>query len=429
MAGAGSAGLGSEVPAAISAGDHPNRLPLVALLAATTVSLVGSSLTAIALPWFVLQTTGSAARTGLTGFAVVLPAFVAGILGGPLVDRMGARRTSLLADTVSAIGIGLIPLLWLTVGLPFWSLLALVFVGAALGLPGLTARRSVLPELAAAAGVRLERVNSAYESLQHLSLLLGPPLAGLLIVWLGPSRVLWIDAATFLLSALLIGATLPRMGSPARSTASYRQDLAAGLRFLRGDQILVTLAVTLTVGNFVSGPLFAVLLPVYANDVFGRASALGFAVAASGAGALVGSLGFGLFGHRLSRRAIWLAAYLLNPVSLWVLVINPSLPLLMGGLFAGGASIGAVDPLLVTIRHERIPPELRGRVFGAFSAVAMGAQPLGMILGGFLVEGIGFQPATIVLATLSQALGVVLLAIPVLRQLDRPPHRLESAHG
>ncbi len=423
---------GSSAPAAPARSlidRRPRRLPLVALLGATAVSLFGSSLTAIALPWFVLQTTGSAARTGLTAFAVLLPAFAAGILGGPLVDRVGARRTSVIADTVSAVGIGLIPLLWVTVGLPFWSLLALVFAGAALEMPGLTARRSILPELARDAGVQLERVNSAYESLQHLSLLLGPPLAGLLIALLGASRVLWIDAGTFLVSALLIGTTLPRRAPSIRSTASYRQDLVAGLRFLRGDRILMTLAVTLAVANFLSGPLFAVMLPVYANDVFGRASSLGLAVAAAGAGALVGSLGFGLIGHRLPRRVIWLTAFLVDPVSFWVLVGNPSLPLLMAGLFAGGVAIGAVNPLLVTIRHERIPPEMRGRVFGAFSAVATGAQPLGMIAGGFLIEGIGFRPTTIILATLGQALSVALLLVPILHELDGLPARHGAAHG
>ncbi len=63
-----------------------NRTPVIALLTANIVSLVGNSLTAVALPWFVLQTTGSAAQAGLVGFAQLLPAFVAGILGGSLVD-------------------------------------------------------------------------------------------------------------------------------------------------------------------------------------------------------------------------------------------------------------------------------------------------------------------------------------------------------
>ena len=192
----------------------PRRLPLTGLLAANAVSLVGSGLTAVALPWFVLQTTGSAGRTGLVAGVAVLPAFIAGIFGGALVDRVGFKRVSVAADLVSGLGIGLVPLLYLTVGLAFWQLLSLVFLGALLEVPGLTARRSLLPDLAAAAGWRLERANASFESSQQLSLLVGPPLAGLLIAWLGTANVLWLDAVSFALSALLVGVMVPHHHQP-----------------------------------------------------------------------------------------------------------------------------------------------------------------------------------------------------------------------
>ena len=134
-----------------------DRLPIFALLAANTISLAGSALTMIALPWFVLQTTGSAAMTGLAGFFVALPGFLAGIFGGTLVDRLGYKRVSVVADLVSGIAIALIPLLFNTVGLAFWQLLALIFLGALLEIPGVTARRALLPELAGMARVRLDR--------------------------------------------------------------------------------------------------------------------------------------------------------------------------------------------------------------------------------------------------------------------------------
>lgn len=113
------------------------------------MSVTGSQLTLIALPWFVLQTTGSATQTGLAGAFMSLPQFVSGVLGGAFVDRFGYRRVSIVADLVSGFGISLVPLLFATVGLPFWQLLALVFVGALLAVPGLTARRSLLPDLRA----------------------------------------------------------------------------------------------------------------------------------------------------------------------------------------------------------------------------------------------------------------------------------------
>jgi MFS family permease len=96
-----------------------------------------------------LQTTGSAAQTGITGFFTILPVVVAGFFGGTLVDRMGYRRTSIVADLASGLTVALIPLLHFTIGLEFWQLMVLVFLGGLLDAPGSTARTALIPDLAA----------------------------------------------------------------------------------------------------------------------------------------------------------------------------------------------------------------------------------------------------------------------------------------
>lgn len=394
------------------------RRPVLALLTASSISYVGTGLTSVALPWFVLQTTGSAARTGLTAFAFSVPMAAAGVFGGPLIDRLGAKRVAVVADIVSAIGIGLVPLLYTTVGLPFWALLTFVFIGAVLELPGLTARRSMLPDLAALGGVRLERVNAASEATQYLSLLLGPPLAGLLIAWFGPSRVLWLDAGSFLVSASIVAALVPSVQGVVSKADRYLTDLADGFRFLRQDRLLIDLAITLTLGNLLTGPLFAVLLPVYVEETVGRATALGAVAGAFGVGALLGALIFGAVGHRLPRRFVWLLGFLAMPIELWVLAISPSIPVLAGTLALVGILSGGINPLLVTIRHERIPADLRGRVFGTFSAIAMAAQPVGMLIAGALVSGIGLSSTTLLLASLAQMMSLAPFFIPTLHQMN-----------
>jgi MFS family permease len=75
-----------------------SRFPIIALLVAITISTLGTQFTVIAVPWFVLQTTGSAARTGITGFVSLLPVIIAGFLGGALVNRLGFKRSSVLSD-------------------------------------------------------------------------------------------------------------------------------------------------------------------------------------------------------------------------------------------------------------------------------------------------------------------------------------------
>jgi len=400
----------------------PKRFPLFALLGANAVSLVGSMLTMVALPWFVLQTTGSPTKTGLTGFFVALPNFVAGIFGGTLVDRLGFKRSSVVADLVSGLGIAAVPLLYDTVGLAFWQLLALVFVGSLLEIPGLTARRSLLPELAALARQPLERVNAAYEGNQYLSQLAGPPIAGILIGVLGASNVLWLDAASFAISAAVVAVAIPAPGVRAVRArgARYLDELLAGLRFLRRDSLLLTLALSLAITNFLSAPFFAVLLPVYAKGIYGHATALGLLIAAGGVGSVLGAVVFGTIGHRLPRRATWILGFVLVPLEYWVLAAEPALPVAMVGMAVVGLVAGPINPLLVTIRHERIPTELRGRVFSTFSAITAVASPLGMVLGGILVAQLGLRPSIILLGACAQLVGLGMLLVPAFHAMDRP---------
>lgn len=406
----------------IHAAPEANRTPIIALLAANVVSLVGSMLTLIALPWFVLQTTGSATKTGLTGFFVALPAFVAGVFGGTIVDRLGYKRASVIADAVSGAGVALVPLLYHTIGLAFWQLLALVFLGNLLAIPGLTARRALLPELAGLARWRLERINASFEGIQYVSLLLGPPIAGLLIAVLGANNVLWLDAASFAVSALVVGAFIPAAlaGTKRAARGRYRDELMTGLRFLRNDRLLLALAVGLALTNFLGGPFFGVVLPVFAKRTYDSATALGVMVAAIGAGQIVGATIYGAIGHRLPRRALWIAACITWPFSFLILVLTTSLPLI-GVVFALTSIVaGPTNPLLVTIRHERIPVGLRGRVFSTFSAISQVAQPLGLLLVGTLLDRIGLPTTVIALMLLEVALGIGMIFVPALHEMDAP---------
>ncbi|MBA2278020.1 MAG: MFS transporter [Chloroflexia bacterium] len=405
---------------ATAGADRRNRLPLFALLAANAVSTFGNALTIVALPWFVLATTGSATKTGLTGFFLLLPGLLAGVFGGVVVDRLGFKRASIFADAVSGIGVALIPLLYHTVGLAFWQLLALVFLGALLDVPGLTARRSLLPELATLADVRLERVNAAYEANNQLAFLLGPPIAGLLIATMGPTNVLWLDAATFAVSVVAIAVAVPGLaGAVAPAAGRYLAEVMKGLRFLRQDRVLLALAAGIGVSNFFGSPLFAVILPVYGQEILGSATTLGLLFGVTGAGSLVGTLAYGAVGYRLPRRLVWLVGFLVMPLQIWVLLLEPSVAVLATAMAISGVMLGPINPLAVTVRHERIPPELRGRVFSTFSAIALAVAPLGVLTSGYLIERLGFFATLLVFALGAQLLGPAMLFVPALHDLDQ----------
>jgi predicted MFS family arabinose efflux permease len=163
-----------------------------------------------------------------------------------------------------------------------------------------------------------------------------------------------------------------------------------------------------------NAPLYPVVLPVYALQTTGSASTLGFLLAGVGLGALAEAVAFGVVGRRLPRRALWLIGHLAFPFAYWALVLRLPVPATFSLL------AGSINPLLVTVRHERIPPELRERVFSTFSAIASVAQPLGAALGGAAIDRLGFDAAVGGLGVCLALLALALPPLPVLRDLDKP---------
>ncbi len=399
------------------------RTPVVALYAANAFSLVGNQLTSLAVVWFVLVTTGSAVKTGLVGFAAILAAIVATFFGGTLVDRLGFKRASIVSDLASGATVASIPLLYHTVGLAFWQLLALVFLGALLDGPGVTARSALLPDLAQLAGQRLERATSTVQVIERGSRLVGAPLSGALVALIGPSNVLWIDAATFTVSALLVAVAVPARRARAEegereARGSYFAELRDGLRFIRADRLILAIGVTVMLTNCLDAAWGMVVLPVYAREAFGSAVALGLLLGASGGGAVVGALIFGAIGHRLPRRATYIWAFVFTALRFWVLALYPPLGLALAVYAISSIGAGPLNPILHTVQYERVPAELRGRVFGAITAGAYVAMPLGTLAGGWLVEGIGVLAALIGIAAAYLAVTLGMLAVPALREMD-----------
>jgi MFS family permease len=407
------------------------RVPLYAFFTANAISFIGNNLTMIAVPWFVLETTGSAVKTGLVGFFTALPAILAAFFGGALVDRTGTQRMSILSDLASGVTVALIPLLYLTIGLQFWQLLILVFLSALLDAPGNTARSALLPDLAQEAQMRLERANAADQTIQRGASLVGPALAGLLIAWVGTRNVLWLDAASFAISAGLFALAVPSSKSHAAGETRYVDQLKDGLRFVRGDRLILTIVLTIAITNFLDAPLFAVVLPVYARQLYGDASRLGFMISVVGAGAVLGTILYGAVGHRLPRRLTYILSFILVSLPLLVLAFTPPYPIVLGVLFFAGIAAGPINPVLMTVGQERVPAELRGRVFGMITAVAYIAIPLGMLLAGLAVERFSVSVTLFIIAACYLLVTTAQAFNSALREMDgkegRPDVEIETS--
>lgn len=376
-----------------------DRRPLVAILTAHHVSLAGNAMTLLAVPWFVLDTTGSPVRTGIAAGSMVLPVVISLMLGGVLVDRLGYRRTSVIGDLASGVTVLLIPVLHAADLLSFSVLLILVFLSTLLDAPGMTARVALLPDVAELAGMRIERASSALDVAERAARMVGAPLAGGLIVWIGPANVLIVDAATFAVAAALVGGSNAPRRATDRSRTRYMAGLREGLGFVRRDRLLRAIILMITVTNMLDMAYVGVVLPVYADRVLGGAGALGLLVGASALGAVIGAAAFGAVMHRLPRWPLFTAAFLVVGAPRFLLLaLEPGLAALLVAAAGIGLCAGMLNPILIIAEYERIPAHMRARVLGAVQAGVVAASPLGPILGGVLIGAAGLTATLLLLA-------------------------------
>lgn len=400
-----------------------NNLPIIALFTANAISLTGNVLTAIAIPWFVLQTTGSATQTGITGFFTVLPVVLAGFFGGTLVDRLGYKRTSVIADIASGVTTALVPLLYFTIGLQFWQLMVLVFLGALLDTPGNTGRNSMIPELAEMAQMPIERATSIVQIIERSSRLIGAPIGGLLIAVMGTENVLWLDAASFFISAGIIAfAVKGQQIEPKeeeKSSGKYFDELRDGLRFIFNDKLILAIVILIMATNFLDAVFGGVVRPVFVKEVYGQALDLGLLIAANGTGAVIGALIFSAIGAKLSRHKVFVFGFVLTGLRFFVYAMSPPLWILLVFVVITSIGAGPLNPILGAVEFERVPKNMRGRVGGAIGAGAWSAMPLGMLIGGVLTEQLGTIPMLIGIGIIYMVTTISAALFPLMKEMDR----------
>ncbi|RZS77929.1 transmembrane secretion effector [Motilibacter rhizosphaerae] len=368
------------------------RRALPALLVAQGVSTVGTRMSVIAVPWFVLVTTGSAARTGLVAFAELAAYVVSSVAGSPVVDRVGPRRASLVCDGLSGVAAAAVPVLHAAGMLHLSMLLVLVaLLGAARG-PGDNAKFVLLPDVAAGSGTTTATATAFYEGVDRGAALVGAPLGGVLVAEFGAAPVVALDAASFVAA---LGCTLlvPRR-TPTPTEGAYLNRFTDGLRFLRRDGLLLAIAQMLLVTNLLDTAFATPLLPLWVRSEGRGAGTIGVVFGAAALGATVSSLAMVRLSTRLPRRATFAVGLLLAGFPRFVATaLDAPVPLLVAVVLSGGLAAGLLNPILATVQFERIPEALRARVLAVSVAVAFAGMPLGGLVGALLASTLGVHGA------------------------------------
>lgn len=380
------------------------RTRLAALLLACGASQVGNAISVLATPFLVLSLGGSGIEMGIASTVATVPVVLGGPLGAVLVDRIGYRRSSMIADAASGATMLAICVLATTGTLAFPALLALLFLGGLLDTPGNTAKNVLLPDLAAAAGQPLARVVAFATGVERAALMLGAPLGGILIALWGPGGAAGATAGLFALAVVIVLRGVGRDPEPAgrggaEDPAGYWADLRAGFIFVSGEPVLRGLVLIFLLINVLDAARFSVLLPLAAERDLGGAAVLGALIAALGAGALAGALAYGAWGQRLPRRVVFILALLIAglPLSL-ALGLGAPLPMIFAAAALTGLSAGVLNPIAGTARLELAPPAMRARAQSLMLAGSWAGMPLGAMLAGVGAETWGLRACFLVIA-------------------------------
>lgn len=369
--------------------------PFLAFAVAETLSISGTRLSTIAIPWLVLTTTGSPVLTGLVAMAEMLPYVVVKALAGPLIDRVGPKRVAVVCDLASVLVVGLVPLLALVGWLGMELLLPIVVVMGVLRGPSDAAKISMVPDIARLAEVPLERVTGVAGVIERLASTVGAAAAGGLIALVGPGLALALNAATFALAVAVVATGIPafRHARP-EARASYLAELREGFDFIRRDALLVGIVVMITVTNLLDAAWSAVLLPVWTQQSGFDAALLGLLFAVMSAASIAGAAIATATGERLPRLAVYILAFLLAGLPRFaVFAIDVPLAAIFVTLAIGGFAAGFINPIVNAVIMERIPPAMIGRASALVGAFAWALIPFGGLVGGALVAVIGLAPA------------------------------------
>ena len=389
---------------------------LVGLVAAELVSFTGSSMTYVALPWFVLATTGSVSKMGWVLGAEMLPLGLLGLPAGSLIARLGAKRTMLVSDAARVPLMLVLPILDWTGHLSFGALLGASFAIGCFSVPYFGSSTLIVPEVTGEDERVVAEVQAVLGGLNQATRIAGPVLAGVLIAATSPAAVLVVDGATYLFSFLTI-ALVVSVGRRVDETEESK-GMLSGLRFLLHDPLLGPMMLAACgINLFVQGLSVGVNALAYFD--YRSAHVAGLLFGAFGVGALLGSV----VAQQLARRVdlLALAAFAMVALPLPLFALGLSLPWGVAMVVLGGFTFFTplINAPVMGILTVRTPVALRPKVMTAVMMVVTAAGPLGFFGSGLVLRWISIQQLFCIVASTCLVGGLV-FAGAVFKNRDAP---------
>jgi predicted MFS family arabinose efflux permease len=408
---------------------------LLRLLSSQSASTYANQVIAFVIPWLVLTRTGSAVSAGTVSFAMGIAAFVGVMSGGLITDRIGGRKVSMIADTLSMVTA---LLLGITLFFDFFSLW-LVIVSQIIGVffdgPGQIAKNTMVPAAATEHEVPIVRAMGIQQTLQNVANFVGPLSAGLLVALLSESVTLMFASVLFLLCIFFVMG-LPRKIMTQEGHMSFRQayeDMREAVQFIIKDPFLGPMQLFGPFFAFVIGPVSAIVFPAWFVFADQGPARLGIFLGAQALGGMIGGFIFAALAPKVSQHK-WLfgatSAYALALLGLYFLQPG-SIPALLVGFLAGVVFTG-IMAIPYSSFYIRTPEQLLGRVNSLGAGMGFVIIALASLFFGWLINTTSAKTGLLACAILMGLIALGVYLFPFMKHLDEkvePDAIREPANG
>lgn len=370
----------------------------------------GNSAVHVAIPWLVLDTTGSSAQAGivlgLSGLSVI---FTAPLIGG-LIAILGARPVSVWADIISATSVVLFPIIGSLFGLNLALLLIIAIFGAMFDPAGSTARKSLIQAVAEKDGQSLLKFNGSFEAAGTIGTVLGPTGAALAIGFIGVNATFYLIAIVFV-CASASAFFIPVIAARSAATKSFSisnvvTETRTGMSALWNDKPLLSLVGLYTMLTAIYMPVESIVLSRYFRDL-NEPQTLGFILSAMSVGVVIGALQFHRAVRTFSPGNLVIVSMTLIGAVVCAMAFLPNAIIFIGLGLVLGLAFGPVSPLSNYLVQKRMPQQLHGPVFGTQFSLTHLATPAGTLALGLIVQSVSIPLLLFVIGALF--IGVTLL--------------------
>jgi DHA3 family macrolide efflux protein-like MFS transporter len=382
-------------------------------------SLVGSALTQFVLLWWITDTTGSAQSLAMAGMMGLLPQALLGPLGGTLADRWNRRLIMIVADSLTALSIVVLIMLFATNAIQLWHVYALMFVRSSM---------QAFQQPAAAASTAmlvpqewLQRVAGLNQTLAGIMSIAAAPLGALALSLFPLQGALMIDVATALLGIVpLLIFAIPQNRTPSHQTNSVLGDFKLGLRYVAARPGFVMLFAIIGLVVLTVMPTFT-MTPLLVKQHFGGGvNEVAFMEALAGVGIILGGVLMTVWRGFSKRIVTMMVSFVVScgTVALTALAPSNALWLAAAWWFVSGATFSIGNVPFTAIIQTQVPNEMQGRVLSLMSTVMGLAGPIGLVIAGPLGEAIGVRGVFVVGGVLSALVCALALLSRRLREIE-----------